>query len=824
MKATWNAITRQGNDSGKACDVFGFNLLARDMMSPSSTNISDFENKFDLGLSFILGLVVMTWADLVGLLLTERCLLPTILLPIEDAFSSNFPDYTTASPNYFPASPGNISPDPLDNLSKYLFASLAISPFHNMQTYNAVANKPPIPPQDPITPPNILTPSLVLPPSPLFDPRYFFVPKELLPPKKQIHPPSSYSITLSNLSRKQACILVPPSFSTYTPTPPQIYELGKNSIKMRVKHHEEQVESILIYLEELSFHCIEKMEERLVNGWIIIPRDFDEMPPKKTSTSEAPAMTQAAIKKLVADNVATALEIQAATMANTNNPNRNSGLRRTPITRKCTYEKFMSCQPFYFNGMEGAVGLIRWLKKTESTIGVKEANKITWSEFKRLLIKKYCPQSKIKKMEEAITMTQKLKHNSVQETNNHKQKLEDRRNTTNGNNNNYHNNNHSNDHHQQQNRRQETFKTYTATNGYTGNRPLLAFAIICKNGGVIDWYQRHGYREQERCLLPTILLPIEDAFSSNFPDYTTASPNYFPASPRNISPDPPDNLSKYLFASLAILPFHNVQTYNAVANKPPIPPQDPITPPNILTPSLMPPKRTLTSEAPAMTQAAIRKLVADNVPTALETQAATMANTNNPNRNSRLRRTPIARKCTYKKFMSCQPFYFNGMEGAVGLIHWLKQTESNSFAQTIGVKRAYKITWSEFKRLLIKKYCPKTKIKKMEEAITMTQKLKHNSVQETNNHKQKLENRRSTTNGNNNNYRNNNHSNDHHQQPNRKQETLKTYTATNGYTGNYPLCKKCTLHHIGPCTVRSRICNKTGHQTRNCRNKVSSDY
>ncbi|GJY22065.1 retrovirus-related pol polyprotein from transposon TNT 1-94 [Tanacetum coccineum] len=32
------------------------------------------------------------------------------------------------------------------------------------------------------------------------------------------------------------------------------------------------------------------------------------MPPKRTSTSEAPAMTQATIKKLVADSVATALE------------------------------------------------------------------------------------------------------------------------------------------------------------------------------------------------------------------------------------------------------------------------------------------------------------------------------------------------------------------------------------------------------------------------------------------------------------------------------------------------------------------------------------
>nr|GEU29338.1 reverse transcriptase domain-containing protein [Tanacetum cinerariifolium] len=203
---------------------------------------------------------------------------------IEDAFSSNFPDYTTALPNYFPASPGNISLDPPDNLSKYLFASLAISPFHNEQAYNVVANKLPIPPQDPIPPPTILTPSPVLPPSPLFDPRHFLVLEELLPPKKKIHPPSSSSTTLSNSSRKQACILVLPSFLPYTPIPPQIYELGKSFIKMRVKHHEEQVESILCYLEELSFHYIEKMEERLVNGWIIIPRDLDEV---KTKLKEA---------------------------------------------------------------------------------------------------------------------------------------------------------------------------------------------------------------------------------------------------------------------------------------------------------------------------------------------------------------------------------------------------------------------------------------------------------------------------------------------------------------------------------------------------------
>ncbi|GKD05955.1 hypothetical protein Tco_1180929 [Tanacetum coccineum] len=48
------------------------------------------------------------------------------------------------------------------------------------------------------------------------------------------------------------------------------------------------------------------------------------MPLKRTSTSEAPAITQAAIRKLVADSVSAALEAQAATMANADNTNRNT--------------------------------------------------------------------------------------------------------------------------------------------------------------------------------------------------------------------------------------------------------------------------------------------------------------------------------------------------------------------------------------------------------------------------------------------------------------------------------------------------------------------
>nr|GFC30185.1 hypothetical protein [Tanacetum cinerariifolium] len=60
------------------------------------------------------------------------------------------------------------------------------------------------------------------------------------------------------------------------------------------------------------------------------------------------------------------------------------------------------------------------------------------------------------------------------------------------------------------------------------------------------------------------------------------------------------------------------------------------------------PKRTSTSAALAMNQAAIRKLVADSVVAALEAQAATMANTDNTNRNPEQSGTPVARKYSYK--------------------------------------------------------------------------------------------------------------------------------------------------------------------------------
>ncbi|GJX12377.1 reverse transcriptase domain-containing protein [Tanacetum coccineum] len=309
----------------------------------------------------------------------------------------------------------------------------------------------------------------------------------------------------------------------------------------------------------------------------------------------------------------------------------------------------------------------------------------------------------------------------------------------------------------------------------------------------------------------------------------------------------------------------------------------------------MPPKRTSTSESPAITQVAIKILVTDSVAVALEAQAAMIASTSNPNMNTGPTGTLIEKTGNYKEFISCQPFYLNVTFATSTLtndtLSWW-----NAYAQPMRVDQANQITWTELKRILTNKYCPRTKVRKMEdefynltvkgnnlktyvrrfqelavlcpnmlpnseklleafikglprsikanvtaskpqtlkEAINIVQRLmdqvtKHTPVQVPSDHKRKFDRR---TFNNNNNYRNNNnyyntntnnHYNNHQPQQNRRQEAVKAYTATpaesSRYAGNLPLCRKCDLHHTGPCTVKCNTCNKVGHLTKNCRNK-----
>ncbi|GKA28168.1 reverse transcriptase domain-containing protein [Tanacetum coccineum] len=252
----------------------------------------------------------------------------------------------------------------------------------------------------------------------------------------------------------------------------------------------------------------------------------------------------------------------------------------------------------------------------------------------------------------------------------------------------------------------------------------------------------------------------------------------------------------------------------------------------------MPPKRTSTSKAPAMTQAAIRKLVADSVAAALEAQAATMVSTNNPNRNIGPTGTPVAKTGNYKEFISCQPFYFNGTEGAVGLICWFEQTElvfslsnyaeENKVTFATGTLTDDALSWKmedEFYNLIVKGNDLKTYVRRFQELVVLCPNIVPNTekIMEvfirglprsiegkvTASKPQTLEEAITIT--------------QRLMDQNRRQETFRSYAVTptekNGYTGNCPLCKKCTLHHTGPFNVKCQTCNRVGHLTRNYRNK-----
>ncbi|GJY77920.1 hypothetical protein Tco_0645803 [Tanacetum coccineum] len=215
-------------------------------------------------------------------------------------------------------------------------------------------------------------------------------------------------------------------------------------------------------------------------------------------------------------------------------------------------------------------------------------------------------------------------------------------------------------------------------------------------------------------------IDVENVFPSTHSlDYTLTSPDYFPTSPGNNLSDTSEDPFKDQVVLIAFSPFHDHLYMQILSQK------DKDTPLDILGQSSgkfsrpqeiethtkmiphsyhlqtnrqskstiqtlkdmlpilemvgMPPKRTSTFAAPAMSQAAIWQLVVDSVVATLEAQSANMANTNNTNRNPEPREALVVRKCSYKEFMSFQPFNFKGTEGAMGLIRWFERTESVFF-------------------------------------------------------------------------------------------------------------------------------------------------
>nr|GEU42130.1 hypothetical protein [Tanacetum cinerariifolium] len=278
----------------------------------------------------------------------------------------------------------------------------------------------------------------------------------------------------------------------------------------------------------------------------------------------------------------------------------------------------------------------------------------------------------------------------------------------------------------------------------------------------------------------------------------------------------------------------------------------------------MPPKRSSTSEASYMSQAAIRKLVADSTGAALETQTTTMAEADNSQKEETTKNSSAVNlstsmvkkelldsstgsrelnqyflkatvlKRTKLHLLPMEDEFYNLSVKGNDLKTYVRRFQELAVLCPNMVPNNEKLMEVFIGRLprSIKGNVTALKPQTLEEAINIAQRLmdqgiKHNSIHETNDHKRKFEDKINIFSNYNyrNNYQNicNNHTNDFRQQQNKRPKTFKSYAATptenRGYTGNRPLCQRCTLHHTRPFTIRCRVCNKIGHLTKNYINK-----
>ncbi|GJW75476.1 putative reverse transcriptase domain-containing protein [Tanacetum coccineum] len=145
----------------------------------------------------------------------------------------------------------------------------------------------------------------------------------------------------------------------------------------------------------------------------------------------------------------------------------------------------------------------------------------------------------------------------------------------------------------------------------------------------------------------------------------------------------------------------------------------------------------------SVTNAQLQAMINQGVTAALAARDANTNGVDSHNSGTGARRNERAtRECTYPDFMKCQPLNFKGTEGVVELTQWIEKMETvfrisncsvenqikfstctllgnaltwwNSHVRTVGNDIAYAMTWTELKKKITDKYCPRTEIKKLE--------------------------------------------------------------------------------------------------------------
>ncbi|GJT75241.1 reverse transcriptase domain-containing protein [Tanacetum coccineum] len=312
-----------------------------------------------------------------------------------------------------------------------------------------------------------------------------------------------------------------------------------------------------------------------------------------------------------------------------------------------------------------------------------------------------------------------------------------------------------------------------------------------------------------------------------------------------------------------------------------------------------------TTTTTSVTNAQLQAMIDQGVTAALAARDANRNGDDSHTSGTGVRRTErVARECTYQEFMKCQPLYFKGTEGVVELTQWFERMETvfrisncsvenqikfstctllagaltwwNSHVRIVGHDVAYAMTWTDLRKKMTDKYCPRNEMKKLE-AELWNLKVKGTDVTGYNQRFQELallcvrmfpeesdkveryvgglpdmihgsvvaskpktmqeatematelmdkkistfaerqaENKRKLDNN-----------CQAQQQLPKRQNVARAYAAGTGerkeYAGTLPLCNKCKFHHNGPCTVKCSNCKRVGHLTRDCWSSVATN-
>ncbi|GKD20561.1 reverse transcriptase domain-containing protein [Tanacetum coccineum] len=161
------------------------------------------------------------------------------------------------------------------------------------------------------------------------------------------------------------------------------------------------------------------------------------------------------------------------------------------------------------------------------------------------------------------------------------------------------------------------------------------------------------------------------------------------------------------------------------------------TPPPVTT---TPPPVADPTTTTSVTSAQLQAMIDEGVNAVLAARAATRNGDDSHTSGTGARRNErTVRECTYQDFMKCQPIFFRGTEEVVNLTQWFERMETvfrisnctvenqvkfatctlmgtaltwwNSHARTVTNDVAYAMTWSDLKKEMTTKYCPRNEIK-----------------------------------------------------------------------------------------------------------------